>query len=573
MNRGYHCHLPYPRMIRLEDMVVLAVIAGCVAPCLSGIALQAQLLSTDARIASSQKEDSVLQARSNSVMWDQDRWKPWVANLADNDVTHLTGYNAELGGRVRLTSADDVEPRKMPYGFMGPDDTLRWTVAVHESGLYRVAAMYHPGRDDNLGSQIIVTSDGSTANCLVHTVKIGIWIGGGQDRPSFKRDWLQSSLKLHAGSNSITLHVIPNARQVELANLDLAHPVLGWPKRSLHIEGIEVVPNGVLPVMKRDAQRLKSSTDWMVQGKYGLFIHWVPESYPLFGTTPAWQRYQKAVDEFDVDAFVKMVSETGAAWVVFTTTHGRFYFPGPLHAMDELLPGRTCKRDLIGEIADALAKRHIRLMLYFHPGPGPSEDQEWARVAGISPLDDQKNIRVMLSMYREIGERYGDRLAGWFIDGGDAYYWRNFPFRDLTVDLKAGNPSRVVTYFQWLFPTFSPYAGDFISDIVDFGAPVAPPFPREWFLPGAPYAGLAPQYNFTLEDEWYPDKPMNGKWAPPIYPKEMLVDYFKSMAQSKWPLTINIVITQDVTADHPFVNPASLEEMVAVRKAVRAAPH
>jgi hypothetical protein len=76
-----------------------------------------------------------------------------------------------------------------------------------------------------------------------------------------------------------------------------------------------------------------------------------------------------------------------------------------------------------------------------------------------------------------------------------------------------------------------------------------------------------------LEDEWYPDKPMNGKWAPPIYPKEMLVDYFKSMAQSKWPLTINIVITQDVTADHPFVNPASLEEMVAVRKAVRAAPH
>lgn len=554
-------------------MVVLAVIAGSVAPCLSGIALQAQLPSTDPSIGSSQKDDSVFQTRSNSVMWDQDRWKPWVTNLTDNDVTHLTGYNAELGGRVRLTSADDVEPRKTPYGFMSPDDTLRWTVTVHESGLYRVAVMYHPGRDDNLGSKIIVTSADSTANCLVHAVKTGIWIGGTQDRPSFKRGWLQSSLKLHAGSNSITLHVIPNARQVELANLDMAHPVLGWPKRSLHVEGIEIVRNSVLPVMERDAQRLKSSTDWMVQGKYGLFIHWVPESYPLFGTTPAWQRYQNAVDEFDVDAFAKMVSETGAAWVVFTTTHGKFYFPGPLHAMDQLLPGRTCKRDLIGEIADALAKWHIRLMLYFHPGPGPSEDQDWAKVAGISPLDDQKNIRVMLRMYREIGERYGNRLAGWFIDGGDAYYWRNFPFHDLTVNLKAGNPSRVVTYFQWLFPTLSPYAGDFISDVVDFGAPLAPPFPREWFLPGAPYADLAPQYNFTLEDEWYPDKPMNGKWAPPIYPKEMLVDYFKSMAQAKWPLTINIVITQDVTADHPFVNPASLEEMVAVRKAVRAEFH
>jgi hypothetical protein len=32
-------------------------------------------------------------------------------------------------------------------------------------------------------------------------------------------------------------------------------------------------------------------------------------------------------------------------------------------------------------------------------------------------------------MFREIGEHYGNRLAGWCIDGGDANYWRNFPFR------------------------------------------------------------------------------------------------------------------------------------------------
>lgn len=514
-------------------------------------------------------DDRAFQARSNSVMWDQDRWKPWVIKLAADDVTHMSGYNAELSGKVRLTSADDVEPRRTPYGFVGADDTLRWTVEADRPGLYQFAVMYHPGDDDNLGSQIVVTCGDSTTTCEVHAVKAGIWIGGPQDRPSFKRDWLQGELKLHAGRNIIELKVLPNSRQVELAKLDFAHPVLGWPKKSLHVLGLEVVRSGVLSRMEREAQHLKSSTDWMVDGKYGLFIHWVPESYPLFGTTPAWKRYQEAVDEFDVNAFARMVSETGAAWVVFTTTHGKFYFPGPLHAMDEVVPGRTCKRDLIGEIADALAKRNTRLMLYFHPGPGPSEDPDWAKAAGISPVDDEKNIRVMLSMYREIGERYGNRLAGWCIDGGDAYYWRNFPFRELTVDLKAGNPSRVVSYFQWLFPTFSPYAGDFVADTVDFGAPLAPPFPRDWFLPGGPYAGLAPQFHFTLEDVWYPDKPMNGKWASPLYPTEMLVDYFKSMAQAKWPLTINIVITQDVKADHLFVNPASLEEMVAVRKAVR----
>jgi hypothetical protein len=127
---------------------------------------------------SSKKDESVFQARSNSVMWDQERWKPWVVSLAADDVTHLTGYNAELGGRVRLTSADDVEPRKTPYGFIDPGDSLRWTVTVHEPGLYQVAVMYHPGREDNLRSQIVVSSGDSTATSLVHAVKTGKWIGG-----------------------------------------------------------------------------------------------------------------------------------------------------------------------------------------------------------------------------------------------------------------------------------------------------------------------------------------------------------------------------------------------------------
>src|SRR6266404_6289720 len=71
--------------------------------------------------------------------------------------------------------------------------------------------------------------------------------------------------------------------------------------------------------------------------------------------------------------------------------------------------------------------------------------------------------------------------------------WRDFSFRQLLISLKTGNPSRVVTFFQWIFPTFSPYSGDFTSDLVDFGAPLAPPFPHEWKLPGGPYHGLQPQ--------------------------------------------------------------------------------
>jgi Alpha-L-fucosidase len=372
--------------------------------------------------------DRDAEMRSNSVLWDQERWQPWVVDLKPEDITHVAGYNARLSGNVRLTSAADVEPRRTPYGFITATDYLTWTVAAPEAANYQIGVLYHAGRKDNVGSKLVVSSGSGSVAALVAHVKEGTWQGGPQDRPSFRRKWLPGSLRLNKGVNELKLSVMPTARQRELAEADLQKPLTGWPKRSLHVFAIEIVRPAALSKMGRDARHLKSSTDWMVQGKYGIMIHWVPESYSLYGDTPAWKRYEQAVNQFDVEAFADMVGKTGAAWVVFTTTHGKYFFPGPLHTLDAVLPGRTCHRDLIGEIADALERRHIRLMLYFHPGPGPTEDPEWARAAGISPVDDAKNIDIMLRMYREIGHRYGTRLAGWFIDGGSAYYWAELLF-------------------------------------------------------------------------------------------------------------------------------------------------
>lgn len=514
--------------------------------------------------------NSFYQTRSNSVPWDEDRWRPWLVQVNERDVTHLIGYNATTAGEVQLTSARDVEPRKVPFGFIGTGDSLRWDVSATEEGEYSVAVLYHPGSTDNIGSEIVVESGLASVRGRVLPVKSGTWKGGPQDRPSFGRISLTGTIKIPAGRSTLTLRVLPTSRQKALAHTDLAKPVIGWPKRSLHIFSVELARPNILKRMSINSSLCRSSTGWMVKQQYGLFIHWVPESYPLYGDVPAWKHYERAVDAFNVDSFVEMVVATGAGWVVFTTTHGKYYFPGPLIAMDRVLPGRTCKRDLIGELSDALSRKGIRLLLYFHPGPGPTEDPAWAAAAGISPVDDDKNIRIMLDMYREIGKRYGRRLAGWFVDGGDAYYMRNFSFRDLTCALKNGNPDRVVTFFQWLFPIFSPYGGDFTSDLVDFGAPLPGPFPESWLSAGGPYEGLEPQFNFTLEDEWYPSQPMQGKWPAQRYSTETLVDYFRKMAANRWPLTINVVISQDVTDSQPFVNPVSLQKMVTVKKALSA---
>lgn len=79
------------------------------------------------------------------------------------------------------------------------------------------------------------------------------------------------------------------------------------------------------------------------------------------------------MNNFDVNAFVRMVIASGTGWGVFKTAHGKYYFPGPLRVMDRVLLARTCQSDLIGELADA-PSRLIRLLLYFASGPGSKED-------------------------------------------------------------------------------------------------------------------------------------------------------------------------------------------------------
>jgi len=60
-----------------------------------------------------------------------------------------------------------------------------------------------------------------------------------------------------------------------------------------------------------------------------------------------------------------MVRATGAGYVIFTVNHADPHCPAPIRSWEKYHSGWTTKRDLIGEIADALQARGIRLMLYF----------------------------------------------------------------------------------------------------------------------------------------------------------------------------------------------------------------
>ena len=62
---------------------------------------------------------------------------------------------------------------------------------------------------------------------------------------------------------------------------------------------------------------------------------------------------------------------------------------------------------------------------------------------------------------------------------------------------------------------------------------------------------------------------MNGQWGRgPVHSTEEYVDFFKRMAEAKIPVTINLLLTADVTDDHPIFNPECMAVMEEVRKAI-----
>ena len=87
--------------------------------------------------------------------------------------------------------------------------------------------------------------------------------------------------------------------------------------------------------------------------------------------------------------------------------------------------------------------------------------------------------------------------------------------------------------------------------------------------------GLQQHFSFVIDGSWIPREPYNGiirarsnVEGGPNHPNQDYIDYFLKMDKANVPITANILITQDVTRNQPFVNAKTLELMRQIRKAV-----
>jgi hypothetical protein len=357
------------------------------------------------------------------------------------------------------------------------------------------------------------------------------------------------SMEVAVGSKPLTASCLTTAwDRVNLGTIALSAPIQNFTFRSigtppvLKVFSLEIVKPTVRAELANQASRSAASTDWMVQAKYGVMVHWTSQSKPEQGSPLA---YCQAVRDFDVHKFADVLHEMGAGYVVFTTSHAEFYFPGPNKLIDEILPGRTCSRDLVGDLAEALSKHGIKLELYFHPG---HDDIEWWRRTHFDD-DKDKYFDLWCRVISQIGQQYGPLIAGyWFDDATFTYYPYNAPWAKMTAAAKQANPDRLITYNSWVLPKVSDFYEVFAGEN-DFSAEMIHGF---GFLPvdgtgkftGGPQSGLQGQITTIINEDWGHFKE-NTPISPPRYSSDTIIAKIQDAISRRNVPTFDVEVYQD----------------------------
>ncbi len=188
-----------------------------------------------------------------------------------------------------------------------------------------------------------------------------------------------------------------------------------------------------------------SSTDWFRNARYGVFMHFLPGDARQLALT----------DQFDVDALARQLEDMGARYFVLTLQQNSGYCVSPNRAYSRITkycPGeRASQRDLPLDLYNALHPRGIRLMLYL-PCQPPNRDTLAQRAFGLpeGPADqplDEEVAQKWAEVIQEWSDRYGDKVAGWWFDGGYEHIQFNEAIAQIYAKaVKHGNPRAIVSF-------------------------------------------------------------------------------------------------------------------------------
>ncbi len=241
--------------------------------------------------------------------------------------------------------------------------------------------------------------------------------------------------------------------------------------------GQKVLTLFILLLIKSAVLTGQGDTSWMIEGKYGIFMHY--QYRILLGyRTPALpdpsqmnaEEWNGFVNGFDVEAFARQMEEGGISWVLFCLDDTNFgYTCSPNATFNKYTgykPGERCShRDLPMELADALQPKGIRLLLYWSGLTSTEPHGEIKHFGYVSDLKSyygqKKNLfttdpemrKIAIEIVKEWSDRYKEKVAGWWFDGfpqESSSGWTDSGTSPTLIDLaeavRSGNPESIIAF-------------------------------------------------------------------------------------------------------------------------------
>jgi len=307
------------------------------------------------------------------------------------------------------------------------------------------------------------------------------------------------------------------------------------------------------------------ATDWFSRAGFGVFVHYLNELQNSANTIQSLGRsttWDECVNEFDTERFATAVAEAGAGYVIFTTHQRTRFLIAPNATFDRVTgykPGEACAtRDLIEDLYQSLSKRKIPLMLYW-TGNGPSSDAKANAAMGWQTPVSDAWLEKWAAITEEYGVRYGEKVAGWWVDGCYAKHG-NLGYNDaklvpLARALKAGNPKRIIALNPGV--ELSAYS---IHD--DYTAGEQNAFLE---LPASRWLGGKQWHVLSYLGPERADNYLSAGWCEPgvKYSKQELADYVRTVNQKGGVVSIDVLLYRDGGLDR-----SQMELLRAIRPAL-----
>ncbi len=200
----------------------------------------------------------------------------------------------------------------------------------------------------------------------------------------------------------------------------------------------------------------KPRAAWLAEARFGVMTHYLADwRAKTDGISTSVENWNALVDRFDVDGLASQLSSAGASYHILTIGQNSGYYASPNATYDRIVgirPSKLSRRDLIADMAAALAKRGMKLIVYLPAGapnadPAARDALQWQN--GAHPnLEFQRKWEQVI---REWSLRWGTKVSGWWFDG---CYWPNTMYRrpetpnfeSFADAARAGNPAAAIAF-------------------------------------------------------------------------------------------------------------------------------